>query len=196
MTGPGDVDDGPATDVTVLAVDCSPTGPGRTATALEAVLAAATSAGARGRMVHLCGPEAMAVAAVTDAMADADAFVFGSPMYRATFAWPFKALMDATPRGMWNETPAPLTGHAAVVVGTAASDHHFLGLRSMRDVLVDFFAAHVVSPGLYVPHAGFTEERSLAEAYDARARQQGAALVELARAIADGVALSTATPYV
>ena len=35
----------------------------------------------------------------------------------------------------------------------------------MRNVLVDFFAAHIVSPGLYVPHHGFETERSLSKHY-------------------------------
>ncbi len=97
------------------------------------------------------------------------AFVFGSPMYRATFAAPFKALMDAVPRGMHGEQSAPLTGRAAVTVATAASDHHFLGPAGMRDVLVDFFACHVVSPGLYVPAYGYDEHGALTEPFAGRA---------------------------
>lgn len=180
----------------MLGIDCSPTGPGRTGNVLEAVLVAAAEAGAETTLVHLGGEERLTVEQAVEAMLGADAFAFGSPIYRATFAAPFKALVDAVPRGMWGETEAPLTGRAAVVVATGASDHHFLGLGRMRDVLVDFFAAHVVSPGLYVSHAGFGEDRRLVEETAGRARLQGLGLVELANAIAASSGLAAVTPQV
>lgn len=178
----------------MLGIDCSPTGPGRTGNALEAVLMAAAEAGAETTLVHLGGEDSTTVTQAVEAMLGADAFAFGSPIYRATFATPFKALVDAVPRGMWGETEAPLTGHAAALVATGASDHHFLGLGRMRDVLVDFFSAHVVSPGLYVSHAGFGEDRRLVADAAERARLQGLALVELAQAIAASSGLAAVTP--
>jgi FMN reductase len=185
-----------ATDaVRVLAVDCSPSGAGRTSAALEAVLEAAESAGAvETRLMMLGGNDASVTAAVVEAMGVHDAFVFGSPIYRATFAAPYKALLDATPRGMWGETEAPLTAHAVAILATAASDHHFLGLGSMRQILVDFFAAHVLSPGLYLPHSSFGEDRRLNDGAAELARLQGVALVELAAAIRISQALGRVTP--
>jgi FMN reductase len=177
-----------------LAVDCSPTGPGRTGNALGAVLAAAAAAGAETELIHLGGEGAVSVEEAVAKLNGADVFVFGSPIYRATFATPFKALIDATPRGMWGETDAPLTGRAAALVATGASDHHFLGLGRMRDALADFFAAHVVSPGLYVSHAGFGEDRELVPEVAERARLQGQALVELGAAITASQALRAVTP--
>ena len=97
---------------------------------------------------------------------------------------------------MHGERSAPLTGRAAVTVATAASDHHFLGPAGMRDVLVDFFACHVVSPGLYVPAYGYDEHGALAEPFAGRAELLGRALVELARAIAASAALRAVTPNV
>ncbi|MBS1862110.1 MAG: NAD(P)H-dependent oxidoreductase [Actinobacteria bacterium] len=179
----------------VLAIDCSPTGPGRTGNVLGQVLEASAAAGAaETSILHLGGEGATAVETAVAAMVDADAYVFGSPIYRATFAAPFKALLDATPRGMWGETEAPLTARAVAVVATGATAHHFLGLAGMRNVLVDFFAAHVVSPGLYVEHADFGEDRRLLPAAAGRAALQGTALVELARAISGSTALGAVTP--
>jgi FMN reductase len=180
----------------VLGIDCSPSGPGRTGNALETVLEGAATAGAETALVHLGGEAATAVDEALERMLAADAFVFGSPIYRATFATPFKALVDATPRGMWGETEAPLTGRAVAVVATGASAHHFLGLRGMRDLLVEFFAAQVVSPGLYVEQADFAEDHSLLPPVADRARLQGTALVELATAIAAGRALGAVEPQV
>jgi FMN reductase len=177
----------------VLALNCSPGAGGKTKTALEAVLEGAVEAGATTSLVELADHGAQ-LAEVVDSLGDAEAFVFGSPMYRATFATPFKALLDQTPRGMYGEEKAPLMAHAALTVATAASDHHFLGPAAMRDVLVDFFAAHVVSPGLYVPAPGFDEGGALSAEYAERARLQGRALVELAEAIAASESLRAVTP--
>lgn len=181
-------------EIRVLAIDCSPSGPGRTATALAAILAAGESAGAATELLHLGGADATPQPEAVAKLNGADAFVFGSPMYRATFSTPFKSLLDATPRGMWGETEAPLTARAVAIVATGASDHHFLGLASMRNVLVDFFAAQVLSPGLYLPHTSFTEDRQPAAGPAERARLQGVALVELARAIAGSTALGAIEP--
>ena len=98
----------------ILALDGSPSGGGRTATALAAVLAAAADAGADTALLSLCTP------AETDAARDAversNAFVIGSPVYRASYAAPLKAFLDRLPRGMWGETTAPITGRAVAIV--------------------------------------------------------------------------------
>jgi FMN reductase len=180
--------------VSVLGVNCSPSGGGKTRAAIEAVLGGAAAAGGETRLVELADGDDLAP--VIASLAASSAFVFGSPMYRATFAAPFKTLMDAVPRGMHGEQSAPLAGRAAVTVATAASDHHFLGPAGMRDVLVDFFACHVVSPGLYVPAYGYDEHGALVEPFAGRAELLGRALVELARAIAASAALRAVTPNV
>lgn len=178
----------------ILGIDCSPHGPGRTGTALEAVLSASAAAGAATSLIHLGGEEAMSAEEACQQMLAADAFALGSPMYRATFAAPFKVLLDATPRGMWGETEAPLTGRAVAIVATAASAHHFLGLGRMRDVLVDFFAAHVLSPGVYVEGDDFDGDGLLRPEAAEWARLQGEALVELGIAITVSRALRAITP--
>lgn len=110
----------------------------------------------------------------------ADGVIMGSPVYRASYAEPLKALLDRLPRGMWGETQAPLEGRAVVIAATGASLHHFLSLNDLRNVLASFFAAHVVPPGFYVPGEGFDAAGSLLDEYAALADQQGRALVELA----------------
>lgn len=180
------------TDITVLGLNCSPATGGRTAEALRTVLAGAEQLGAATELVEVCSFSD--VGDVVARMVQADAFVFGSPMYRASYAHAFKMLLDATPRGLYGTADAPLTARAVAVVATAGSDHHFLGPQAMRNVLVDFFAAHVVSPGLYVAGSGFTEERRLTIEMADLARNQGAALVELARAIEGSAGLRRVTP--
>lgn len=175
----------------VVAVSCSPSVGGKTRAALEAVLAGAAELGAE-TSVHEMGAYDD-VAGVVDAMRGADAFVLGSPMYRGTYTAQFKTLMDNTPRGLYGETDAPLTARAVLTVATAASDHHLLGAGPMRDVLVDFFAAHVLTPGLYFTGAAYGDAGLLPESAD-RAALMGRALVELSRAIAGSSSLRSVTP--
>ncbi len=173
----------------ILALDGSPAGGGRTWTAIEAVLVG-LPADVETELISLAdGPDPALAAA-----ASAEAFVFGSPMYRASFASPLKAMLDRLPRGMWGESSAPITARAVAIVATGASWHHFLGLDSLRNVLGGFFAAHVLPPGLYVPREGFGEDGALLDDYAELAAQQGRALADLADAIARSPALAGLRP--
>jgi FMN reductase len=169
--------------VSVVAIDGSPAGSGRTATVLRAVADAPVVL-----LAETSTDEALA------AVERADAVVIGSPIYRASFAHPLKVFLDALPRGMWGETQAPLQGKAVAIVATGASLHHFLALDDLRNVLAGFFAAHVVPPGLYVPREGFGDDGLLIEPYAGQARLQGEALRELQRALAASSALRSLTP--
>jgi len=175
--------------VRVIAVDGSPTGRGKTAAAVSGVLAGLPSVFDT-EVVTLADGVDPALASLDGA----DAFVFSSPMYRASYAAPLKALLDRLPRGMWGESSAPITGHAVAIVGTGASWHHFLGLDPLRSVLSGFFAAHVVTPGLYVPGEGFDAEGRLLEKFAELAALQGAALAELAQAVGASPALRAVRP--
>jgi FMN reductase len=186
--------------ITVLAIDGSPRRDGRTQRALDAVLAGAADAGAATRSLSLAdgqaedrdGPMQRALAEV----ADADAFVIGSPVYRASYAAPLKAFLDHLPRGRWGETEAPITARAVGMVMTGATWQHYLAIDTLRTVLAGFFAAHVLAPGLYVPGEGFTEAKTLTESFEELARAQGAGVVALAEAIAGAPALGGVSPQV
>lgn len=176
----------------VLAVDGSPRGNGRTRAVLEAVLDGARSTGAKGTVVELAeGPEAIAKA-VREA-ANHDAFVLGAPAYRASAAAPMKAFLDALPRGFWGETEKPITARAVSLVITGSTYHHYLALDGLRNVVAGFFAAHVLSPGLYVASDGFVD-RALNKATLDAAHAQGRALVALATAIDNSEELQAIIP--
>jgi FMN reductase len=177
--------------VSVLAIDGSPEGGGRTRSAIRAVSAAAGGLGASVETVGLAEPDGPD--RVLLALEQVEAVVIGAPVYRATAAAPLKQLLDLVPRGA-EERESPLAAKPVVIVHTGASTHHFLALDSLRSVLAGFFAAHVVPPGLYVPRAGFAEDGSLLEPYASHARTQGAALVELALAIRTSTALAAVRP--
>jgi FMN reductase len=185
--------------ITLLAVDGSPSGGGRTRTAVEAVAGGAERLGGIVEAIGLA--EHGGLERVLEALDGVDAVVFGAPVYRAAAAAPLKQLLDLIPRGSSHdsishnngERLSPLAGKPVAIVQTGASLHHFLALDALRNVLAGFFAAHVVAPGLYVPRDGFGEY-GLLEPYAAHARSQGEALAELTHAVKSGAALASVRP--
>jgi FMN reductase len=181
------------TPVTVLGVIASPHGSARTALAVDAVLDGARAAGATCNRLALVEHDR---AEVLQAMADADAVVLGSPVYRATYTSLLKELLEATERGRYGEATAPLRGTATAVVLTGATAHHYLAVDSLRSVLAGFFAAQVLSPGLYLDHSGYVDGSALTDAARELAGTHGRALVELAAAVRGSAALRGLEPQV
>jgi FMN reductase len=79
-------------------------------------------------------------------------------------------------------------------VTTSASLHHFLALNDLRNVLANFFASHVVPPGLHVPHEGFVDDARLVESFAGLAASQGKALVEMIVAMRESPTLRGLMP--
>lgn len=178
----------------VVAVVGSPHAGGRTRVAVDAVLRGAAEEGAHTRVLELADtPQAEAIAAVDEA----DAAVFGSPTYRADITAQLKAFLDGTPRGMSYESGDPLRGKTCATVLTGASDHHFLAVDKVRGILGGFFAAQLLSPGLYFPAAAFVEDGSALHVEPAQlAERHGRALVELAAAVRSSKWLRELRPLV
>ena len=165
----------------VTAVVGSPNKGGRTRVAVDAVLRGAQKEGAETEVRELADGRLDEVVARLE---PADAVVFASPTYRADITAGLKALLDTTPRGMTGETSAPLHGKACTVVLTGASDHHFLAVEKIRGILGGFFATQLLSPGLYLPSAAFTEDAAdLRDEPRRLAELHGRALVELVTAV-------------
>ena len=177
--------------ISVVAIDGSPTGGGRTRAALEAVSAAAQAFGGTVETLGLAEPQGQERA--LEALERSDAVILGAPVYRAAAASPLKQLLDAIPRSA-DELRSPLLAKPVAIVHTGASLHHFLALDSLRAVLAGFFAAYVVPPGLYVPREAFADTGVLNEPYASQASVQGAAVVELAELLRNGVAVSAVRP--
>jgi FMN reductase len=176
----------------VLAIVASPTGGGKSAVAAEAVLLGAREAGAETELIDLAdGFSSDDVQAFLD---QADGIVFAAPVYRARAAFPLKVLLDGLPRGMWGEARAPLQGKACALALTGATWHHFLAVDELRGVLASFFAAQVLSPGLYLPGEAFTQGTELSQDWSELAASHGAALTDLARAVRESKALSGLRP--
>jgi FMN reductase len=179
--------------LSVLGIAGGPEAGGRTSTAIAGILSGAAAAGAATTVVELAfTPHSEVVAAIETA----DAVVLGSPVYRATYSALLKGLLEGTERGKWGETTAPLQGKAAAIVLTGASAHHFLALGDLRNVLANFFAVQVLSPGLYFDHGGFLDRSALTEGSATLAATHGSALVDLTAAVRSSKTLSEITPQV
>ena len=178
---------------TVLGLVASPHGGARTSLAVQAVLAGARDAGARTAQVALADEDR---GSVLEAISGADAVVFGSPTYRATYSSLLKELLENTERGRYGEATAPLRGTAAAVVLTGATPHHYLAVDGLRSLLSGFFAVQVLSPGLYLDHSAYTDGGELTEAGATLSAAHGRALVDLAAAVRDSPALQALGPQV
>ncbi|MGY1644284.1 NAD(P)H-dependent oxidoreductase [Geodermatophilus sp. SYSU D00703] len=178
---------------TILGLAGGPEAGGRTTTAVAGVLAGAAERGAGTELLEL---SRAALPEVVEAVEAADAVVFGSPVYRATYSALLKGVLESTERGKWGETRAPLQGKAAAVVLTGASGHHFLAVNDLRDVLAGFFAVQVLAPGLYLDHSGYVDRSTLTDDSAALAAGHGAALVDLAVAVRSSPALGALRPQV
>ena len=89
-------------------------------------------------------------AAVVGAIAAADAVLFASPVYRASFTGALKNLLDQTP-------VEALLGKPCGIVAMGATQHHYLGVdRHLRDVLA-WFGALVAPTSVYLSSADFSE---------------------------------------
>lgn len=174
-----------------LALDGSPGGHGHTAEVLREVLAGASAGGSETGFASL---SEISVERAIEMVEEANALVLGTPVYRASFVFTVKTLLDSMPRGLYVDERAPLGGKGAVIVVTGASLHHFLAVDDLRNVLSSFFAAHVVPPGLYVSREEFGENGQLLSDVEERARQQGRALVELTTALSTSPSMRQLLP--
>lgn len=127
----------------------------------------------------------------------ADAFVFGTPVYREGPTGRMKNLLDLIPRGVWDGPTSPLQGRPVGVVVTGASTEHFLAMRDLQGKLTSFFAAWVVPMGVYASGDYAAQDGTITDDYLAgRTKALGQALVALSRAIGDSSALRDVEPQV
>lgn len=144
-------------------------------------LADATLDFADGRTTTLYSPPTRRVLALLE---EAEAFVFGTPMYRGGMTGALKNLIDLAP-GEY------MRGKAAALVATGASHHHYLGVDLGLRTAMAFFQVHVVPSIVYGTGFQLVDGRPDDDELAAQAHQLGRDLVELAQATA-GKALGPA----
>lgn len=174
----------------MVAVVASDNG-GRTDRLIDQVLAPALAARVPVQKFHLGHhPLAADMDDCLAALAGADAFVLGTPIYRGTFAGALKQFIDLVPRASVGDAFAsPFRARPIALVATGASEHHFLGLDPLISMLTRFFGAYVVPPTVY----GRDVE---ANALACQAQQLGQAVVELARVLSTSTILRAQAPQV
>ena len=113
--------------------------------------------------------------ALVAAIADADAVVFATPVYRGSLSGSLKNLIDQTPL-------AALAGKPVGIVAMGASDHHYLGVeRHLRDILA-FFGARQAPLAVYITSADF--DAASGEPGERATEALTALLAELTRSVA------------
>jgi FMN reductase len=89
---------------------------------------------------------------VVKALADADAVLLASPVYRASFTGALKNLLDLTPLDA-------LRGKAIGIVAMGASAHHYLGVDGHLRAVLAWFGALVAPTSVYLESAHFKNGR-------------------------------------
>lgn len=177
----------------LLALIGDPNPSKRTAAAVDAFCEGAESAGAVTTILQV--EDGSVGETLVASIAASDAVVFASPTYRAGVSWVLKSVIDQLPRG-FNGEPSVLQGKACATILTGASDHHFLGGDGFRAVLAGFYAAQVLSPGLYFSRSAFDSDGVLLIDQARLARAHGRALVEFGTALKSCPAVSALAPLV
>ncbi|MEJ2864310.1 NADPH-dependent FMN reductase [Actinomycetospora flava] len=166
---------------TLLGIVGSPSPGGRSLVAVRALLEGAAAAGAATEVLELA--DAPDPEAVQQAIERADGIAFATPTYRARSSSLIKGVLENTERGIAGDTRAPLLGKAAAIVHTGATAHHFLAVDDLRDVLGGFFAAQVLSPGLYFEGADYVDAGTLTDRAADLAHTHGRAFAEFTAAV-------------
>lgn len=85
-----------------------------------------------------------------DEIVGADALIFGTPMYRATYTGMFKNVFDLIPNDALHGKPVGL-------IATGGSDHHFLAIEHEMKPLIGFFQAHALPGAVYAKNEHYAD---------------------------------------
>jgi FMN reductase len=145
----------------IVAILGSVTPPGRLSAAISRAVDRAASAGHDVELFDLADlrlgfvgrpaddPANADAARVVEAITAAEAVLFATPVYRASFTGALKNLLDALPAESLMAKPCG-------IVAMGATPHHFLGVdRHLRDVL-SWFGALTAPVSVYLTNTDFT----------------------------------------
>ncbi len=114
---------------------------------------------------------------VIELAGQADGFVFGSPIYRATYTGVLKNMFDLMP-------VEAMLGKTAALVATGGSLHHFLALDFTFRPIMTFFNMHTVPGVLYGAREQFLPDQQLGPDLEKQAHILGEDLVYMTRQLA------------
>ena len=113
---------------------------------------------------------------IIDKIINADAVVFGTPMYRGTYTGLLKNVFDLIP----NEA---LIGKPVGLIATGGSDHHYLALEHELKPLLGFFYAHVIPGHVYANNSHYSDNGLVDEDVLEKLDLLGQAMVNFAKII-------------
>jgi MsuE subfamily FMN reductase len=126
---------------------------------------------------------------IIEAVAQADAMIVGTPMYRGSYTGRLKNVFDILPNGCLRGTPVGL-------IATGGSDHHYLALEHELRPLLTFFGAHVLPGSVYATNTHYSDADLVDEGTVERLRQLARSCVQLARCLDDERALGADPPEI
>lgn len=126
-----------------------------------------------GRPLDKCGP---ATQRTVKAIADANAVVLASPVYRASFPGVLKNLLDQLPVEALRNKPVG-------IVAMGGSPHHYLAVDGHLRLVLAWFGALVVPNSVYLTGKDFTDGRLAASEAMADLTALGATLVTLVQSL-------------
>ena len=115
---------------------------------------------------------------IIDKIVNADAVVFGTPMYRGTYTGLLKNVFDLIPNDA-------LLGKPVGLIATGGSDHHYLALEHELKPLLGFFYVHVVPGHVYANNSHYSDNDLVDEDILEKLNLLGQAIVNFARLMPD-----------
>ena len=115
---------------------------------------------------------------VIDKVVNADALIFGTPMYRGTYTGILKNLFDLIPNDA-------ILGKPVGLIATGGSDHHYLALEHELKPLLGFFLAFVLPGTVYAKNEDYSNGDLTSEEILDKLRQLGTSLVNFHKLLPD-----------
>ena len=111
-----------------------------------------------------------------DEVIDANALIFGTPVYRGGYTGLLKNLFDVIPNDA-------LRGKPIGLVATGGTDHHYLAIEHELKPVIGFFNAYVVPGSVYLNNHHYAGDALVAEDALRSLRRLGVGVVEFAQRI-------------
>ncbi|UHQ96212.1 NADPH-dependent FMN reductase [Natrinema halophilum] len=194
---------------TILGIAGSAISPSKTKSAVETSLnEAADVFDVETRLIHLAEYDIVTAdgrtldkyegdtASVLEAIAESDAYIIGTPVYRAAYSGELKNIFDMIPRGKWQADIAPLENSAVGLIATGATEHHYLSIDQELRPIMAFFGAHTVGSSVYAYDNHFENTTIIDDNIESRLEALGRATVELANAVELSETLTSFGPQI
>lgn len=111
---------------------------------------------------------------IIDKIIQADALIFGTPMYRGTYTGLLKNVFDLIPNDA-------LMGKPVGLIATGGSDHHYLALEHELKPLLGFFLAHAIPGSVYANNDHYSNRDLVSQDVIDRLKELAESIVNFVR---------------